>query len=198
MVVLKMEVLSDSDTVKKKELITLDAKLLKNAHFYKEIHTLIKKATSAELSPQSNINKTMRTLKYDVKKVWKANTKKKRASLNSKIEFANAQLKSIQAAGRVKLSQPTLSNPAKGSPLSWQSSNSSSTHQKRSMPYRRRSGASACHENFGRERFPKKEGPLALANSIKLRIGATHRIKTPIQRNLLTISQTKPQITSPT
>ena len=50
----------------------------------------------------------MRTLKYEVKKTWKAQTKKKRAALNPKISYVTAQLKSIHDAGKVK----SLSLPA--------------------------------------------------------------------------------------
>ena len=101
MVILKMDILSDSE-VTKRELITLDAKLLKNSDFYNQIQTLVKVAAASELKPGSNINKIMRTLKYEVKKTWKAQTKKKRAALNSKNTFVNAQLKAIHDAGKVK------------------------------------------------------------------------------------------------
>ena len=46
--------------------------------------------------------KIMRTLKYDVKKLWKSETKKKRALLNKKIAFVDTQLASIHAAGKAK------------------------------------------------------------------------------------------------
>ena len=66
MVILKMDILSDSE-VTKRELITLDAKLLKNSDFYNQIQTLVKVAAASESKPGSNINKIMRTLKYEVK-----------------------------------------------------------------------------------------------------------------------------------
>ena len=75
MVILKMDILSDSE-VTKRELITLDAKLLKNSDFYKQIKTLVKVTAASESKPGSNINKFMRTLKYEVKKIWKAETKR--------------------------------------------------------------------------------------------------------------------------
>ena len=102
MVILKMDILSYSE-VTKRELITLDAKLLKHSDFYKQIQTLVKDAAASESKPGSNINKIMRTLKY---KVRKAQTKKKRAALNSKISFVTAQLKAIHDAGKVKSLSP--------------------------------------------------------------------------------------------
>ena len=48
----------------------------------------------------------MRTFKCEVKKIWKAQTKKKRAALNSKINYVTAQLKSIHNAGKVKSLSP--------------------------------------------------------------------------------------------
>ena len=106
MVMLKMDILSDSEAGTKRELITLDAKLLKHSDFYKQIQTLVKAAAASESKPGSNINKIMRTLKYEVKESWKAQTKKKRAALNSKITFVNAQLKAIHDAGNVRSLSP--------------------------------------------------------------------------------------------
>ena len=60
----------------KKDLITLDAKLLKNSNFFGEIKEYVLKAVEAASKTNSNINKIMRTLKYDVKKSWKAHTKR--------------------------------------------------------------------------------------------------------------------------
>ena len=59
MVILKMDVLSDSEAATKKEPITLDAKLLKNSDFYKQIQTLVKAAATSESKQGSNINKVM-------------------------------------------------------------------------------------------------------------------------------------------
>ena len=84
MVTLKMEVLGKDTATFKKELITLDAKLLNNAIFYDKVKKIIEEAAETEAKPQSNINKIMRKLKYELKKLWKAETKEKRASLNKK------------------------------------------------------------------------------------------------------------------
>ena len=51
MVILKMDILSDLE-VTKRELITLDAKLLKNSDFYNQIQTLVKAAAASELTPK--------------------------------------------------------------------------------------------------------------------------------------------------
>ena len=75
MVILKMDILSDSEAATKRELLLMQ-NYSKNSDFYKQKKTLVKAAAASESKPESNINKVMRTLKYEVKKIWKAETKK--------------------------------------------------------------------------------------------------------------------------
>ena len=79
MVILKMEVLGKDTATFKKELITLDAKLLNNAIFHNKVLKLIEEAAEAEGKPQSNINKIMRKLKYDLKKTLESRDKRKKS-----------------------------------------------------------------------------------------------------------------------
>ena len=102
MVTLKMELKGENLTNTKKELITLDAKLLSKPDFYGACLKLVHKAITAAAVPNSNINSIIQSLKFEVRKIWKCETKKKRVNINVKINFFVGILNSIHQSGKFK------------------------------------------------------------------------------------------------
>ena len=184
MVTLKMEIIEDSpETDTKKELITLDAKLLKNADFHSEVAKLVQIAVTAERQPQSNINKIMSVLKHDLKKLWKSATKKKRASLNKDIEFVKAQLDSIHQAGKARSLTTTLIHQRKNLTERLASLKVALNPPKtvHALPVKKR--GECMSREFWARAFPHGRGERKLANLTKLQTGVPPRRKIPKRRN---------------